>query len=249
MTLKATMKQIQSSLLTALAVLWSGVAGAQVTNDYSFTNYSFTVVVNQAVPDANASGLTSVASFTGMVGDISDITLSLNLGSAPGDSAFNGDLYAYLVGPNGGFAILLNRVGVGDTGTAFGYNDTGFNLTFAASGNDIHFYQDFSHSLNGSGQLTGTWNVDGRAIDPASPPSLYDATSPSATLDSFTGTNPNGNWTLFFADMSAGGISTLNDWTVNITTVPEPPASALLVTGALLLVWLMRRRPCGQASD
>ena len=237
------MKQIQLCLLTALAVLWSGIAGAQVTNNYSFTNYSFTVVVDQAVPDANASGLTSVASFTGMVGDISDITLSLNLGSAPGDSAFNGDLYAYLVGPNGGFAILLNRVGVSGTGTAFGYSDAGFNLTFAASGNDIHFYQDFSYSLNGSGQLTGTWNVDGRAIDPASPPSLFDATAPSATLNSFTGTNPNGNWTLFLADMSAGGISTLNDWTVNITTIiPEPSAPALFATGAVLLIWYLRRR-------
>ena len=195
------MKKIKLSLLTVLAALWAGVAGvagAQVTN-----NYSFTVDVNQNVPDANASGLTSVASFTGMVGDISDITLSLNLGSAPGDLAFNGDLYAYLVGPNGGYAVLLNRTGVSDTGTAFGYSDTGFNMTFAAGGNDIHFYQNFSYNLNGSGQLTGTWGVDGRAIDPASDPSLFDTTAPSATLDSFTGTNPNGDWTLFLADMSA----------------------------------------------
>ena len=78
------MKQIKLSLLTALAALWASVAGAQVTN-----NYSFTVAVNQNVPDASASGLASVASFTGMAGDISDITLSLNVGSAPGDSAFN----------------------------------------------------------------------------------------------------------------------------------------------------------------
>ena len=233
------MKQIKLSLLTALAAMWAGVAGAQVTN-----NYSFTVDVNQNVPDANASGLTSVASFTGMAGNISDITVSLNIGSAAGDSAFNGDLYAYLVGPNGGYTVLLNRVGVSATGTAFGYSDTGFDVTFATGGNDIHFYQDFSYSLNGSGQLTGTWGVDGRAIDPASSPSLFDATSPSALLSSFTGTNANGDWTLFLADMSAGGQSFLNDWTVNITTVPEPSVWALLVTGALLLVYLNHRRFC-----
>jgi len=232
------MKQIQLSLLTVLAASWAGVAGAQVTN-----HYSFTVDVNQNVPDANISGLTSVASFTGMMGKISDLNVSLNIGNAAGDTAFNGDLYAYLAGPNGGYAVLLNRAGVSGTGTAFGYSDTGFNVTFAAGGNDIHFYQNFSYSLNGSGQLTGTWGVDGRAIDPASAPSLFDTTAPSATLDSFTGTNPNGDWTLFLADMSAGGISTLNDWTANIiTTVPEPPTSALLVTGTLLLVWWMRRR-------
>ena len=231
------MKQIQLSLLTVLAALWAGVAGAQVTN-----NYSFTVDVNQNVPDANASGLTSVASFTDMVGDISAITVSLDFGNAAGDTAFNGDLYAYLAGPNGGFAVLLNRAGVSGTGTPFGYSDTGFNVTFVAGGNDIHFYQNFSYSLNGSGQLTGPWGADGRAIDPASDPSLFDTTARTATLDSFTGTDPNGDWTLFLADLSTGGQGVLNNWTVTITTAPEPPAPALLVTGALLLVWWRRRR-------
>jgi subtilisin-like proprotein convertase family protein len=234
--LEATMKQIKLSLLTVLAVLWAGVASAQVTN-----NYSFNVDVNQNVTDANASGLTSVGSFTGMVGEISDISVSLNLGNAAGDMAFNGDLYAYLTGPNGGYAVLLNRVGVSGTGTPFGYSDTGFKMTFVASGNDIHFYQNFSYSLNGSGQLTGTWGADGRAIDPASPPSLFDITARTATLDSFTDTDPNGVWTLFLADLSAGSQDVLNDWTVNIITVPEPPASALLVTGALLLVCTTRK--------
>lgn len=236
MIFEATMKRIKFSLLTALAVLWAVGAGAQVTN-----NYSFTLDVNQTVPDANASGLTSVGNFIGMVGNISSISVSLNLGNAAGDTAFNGDLYAYLAGPNGGYAVLLNRTGVSDTGTAFGYSDTGFNVTFATGGNDIHFYQNFSYSLNGDGQLTGTWGVDGRPIDPASDPSLFDSTASSATLDSFTGSNPNGNWTLFLADMSAGGQGFLNNWTVNITTVPEPPATALLVTGALLLAWWRRR--------
>ena len=232
------MKPIQLSLLTVLAVLWAGVAGAQVVTN----NYSFTMDVNQNVPDANASGLTSVASLTDMVGNISAISVSLDFGNAAGDLAFNGDLYVYLAGPNGGYAVLLNRVGVSDTGTAFGYSDTGLNVTFADDGNDIHFYQNFSYSLNGDGQLTGTWGVDGRAIDPASDPSLFDATARSATLDSFTGTNPNGDWTLFLADMSAGGQGSLNNWTVNITTVPEPPAPALFATGALLLIWCLRRR-------
>jgi MYXO-CTERM domain-containing protein len=231
------MKQIKLSLLTVLAALWAGVAGAQVTN-----NYSFTVDVNQSVPDANASGLTSVGNFSGIFGNITDISVSLNITNAPGDTAFNGDLYAYLAGPNGGYAVLLNRAGVSGTGTPFGYSDTGFNMTFTAGGNDVHFYQNFSYSLNGSGQLTGTWGADGREIDPASPPSLFDTTARTATLGSFTDTDPNGTWTLFLADLSAGGQGVLNNWTVNVTTVPEPPAMALLGMGALLLVRCMRRR-------
>jgi MYXO-CTERM domain-containing protein len=90
--------------------------------------------------------------------------------------------------------------------------------------------------------LTGTWGADGREIDPASPPSLFDSTASTANLDSFTGTSPNGTWTLFLADLSAGSQGFLNNWTVNISTVPEPPAMALLGMGALLLVRWMRRR-------
>ncbi len=52
--------------------------------------------VNQVVPDANASGLTSVASFTDMAGNIAAISVSLNFGNAAGGLAFNGDLYSYL---------------------------------------------------------------------------------------------------------------------------------------------------------
>lgn len=62
----------------------------------------------------------------GLTGTISDLTLSLNL-----NGRNNADLYAYLTGPNGGFAILLNRVEVaGDN--PFGYQDTGFRITLSA---------------------------------------------------------------------------------------------------------------------
>src|ERR1043166_7457109 len=46
---------------------------------------------------------------------------------------------------------------------------------------------------NGNGQLTGTWQADGRS-DPLS--------SSRGSLTDFNGLNPNGTWTLFFADQS-----------------------------------------------
>ncbi len=226
--------------LGILFALWTAAVSAQTTN------YNFTFPANVAVPDGNVNGLALATNLTGMGSLMTRVTVSLDI-----TGGFNGDLYAYLRGPNGGFAVLLNRTGV-TAGNAFGYSDTGFNITFddSANNNDIHFYQSSDYNLNGGGELTGDWSSDGRAIDPLSSPSLFDTTASSATLNSFTGTNPNGDWTLFLADMSAGGTSTLNDWTVNIiTTVPEPPASALLVTGAVLLACWMRRRPCGQTSD
>src|SRR5215468_1960089 len=101
------MKNIKRLTCSAVLALWATVATAQVNN------YSFNGTVNQNIPDANPGGLTVAANLTGMVGSISNIELSLSISSAAGSTAYNGDLYAYLVGPNGGYAVLLNRPGVG----------------------------------------------------------------------------------------------------------------------------------------
>ncbi|HWC59961.1 MAG TPA: PEP-CTERM sorting domain-containing protein [Verrucomicrobiae bacterium] len=227
------MKALRSTLTAAAVVFWTAAAGAQ-------GNYSFTNTVSQTIPDGSASGLTLAGNFTGMNGSISDISLSLNIGNAPGSTAYNGDLYAYLAGPNGGFSVLLNRTGVG-TGNAFGYNDTGFNVTFALAGSpaNIHFYQAGSFNVTG-GQLTGTWAPDGRTVDPLSPPSSFDA-SGTAGLDSFVNTNPNGTWVLFLADVSGGNTAQVNGWTLNIGTVPEPSAWALMAVGIFAFVKFRRR--------
>jgi subtilisin-like proprotein convertase family protein len=209
-----------------LLCLWTTTASAQTTN------YNFSFSPNAAVPDGNASGLALNANVTGVNGGIADLTVSLDI-----SGGYNGDLYAYLRGPNGGFSVLLNRTGVTD-GNSFGYDDTGFNVTFAdsAAGN-IHFYQNLTYDLNGSGQLTGDWQPDGRAIDPLSAPSVFETTQPTSLLDSFNGTDPNGTWTLFLADLSGGGQSTVVNWSLSIETVPEPSSCALLGIGILLAAW------------
>ncbi|MGA2246323.1 MAG: PEP-CTERM sorting domain-containing protein [Verrucomicrobiota bacterium] len=197
------------------------------------SNYNFAFPVNLAVPAGDANGLALNENLTGINGIINSLTVSLDI-----SSGYNGDLYAYLRGPNGGFAVLLNRVGA-TSGDAFGYSDTGFNVTFddSAAGN-IHHYQDFVYDLNGSGQLTGTWQPDGRAIDPQSSPSQFDSTSPTALLNSFSGTVPNGTWTLFLADLSSGAQSTVINWSVNIDTVPEPGTLSLFTLCGCLVAWL-----------
>jgi subtilisin-like proprotein convertase family protein len=231
------MKAIRLTLATAGIALWTAAATAQ--------SYSFGGTVNQNIPDANPGGLTIATNLTGMAGSISNITLSVNITNAAGSTAYNGDLYAYLVGPNGGFAVLLNRSGVG-SGNSFGYNNTGFAVTFGMFGTsgNIHFYQP-GGSYNGAGQLVGTWTPDGRAIDPQSAPSLFDSTSPTALLDSFVGTDPNGTWYLFFADLAGGNTSQLVSWTLNLETVPEPSTWALMAVGVLALI---RSRRFGQGA-
>jgi hypothetical protein len=58
--------------------------------------------------------------------------------------------------------------------------------------------------------------------------------------------NPNGTWTLFIADLSAGAQSQLVGWSLNVTAaeVPEPVNVALgIFAGVFLMVILVRSRP------
>ncbi len=200
------------------------VRGQSITNDFSFSE-----IIN--VPDGDANGLATSRFLSGMTGTITNVSVTLKISSSLAEPAFNGDLYAYLRGPNDGFAVLLNRTGL-TSGNPFGYDETGFDVTFSTStANNIHLYRNFTYTLNIEGQLTGNWQPDGRMIDPQSSPSLFDSVEPSAMLDSFNGTNPNGNWTLFLADVSSGGKSQLVSWGLQIQTVPEPSSWLLFAMG------------------
>ena len=156
---------------------------------------------------------------------------------------FNGDLYAYL-SHDGILVPLLNRVGVTATAPAsdFGYSDSGFAVTFSQSaGHDVHFYDQFSPTITG-GQLTGSWQPDGRTISPLSAAASFDSAS-QISLDAFNGHDPNGSWTLFIADVSAGGgQSQLTSWELDITAVPEPGEWALVMGLVSLGVWAGRKR-------
>jgi len=167
---------------------------------------------------------------------ITDISVQLDI-----TGGFNGDLYAYLAGPSGQFSVLLNRVGVSGT-SAYGYSDAGFNITLATSGTqgDVHTYQLSSPTFV-SGQLTGTWSADGRNVDPLATGSLIGGTSATLGLGNLIGTDPDGVWTFFIADLSPGDQSTIQSVILNIMTVPEPQTWAML-GGGLAVLWLARRR-------
>jgi subtilisin-like proprotein convertase family protein len=214
------MKQnaILTALLLAAAPVW-----AQTVVTTSFTNNTVA-----SIPAGNPVGVTEQFTVSGLGGSVTNVQLQLDI-----TGGFNGDLYAYLVDPAGQMAVLLNRAGV-TSGNPFGYSDAGFNITLAATGNDIHYYDSYTPTITG-GQLTGTWAADGRNIDPQSAGSVFGSTLPTAGLNLYSGLNGgdmNGTWTLFVADMVAGGGSpTLNSFVLTIMTVPEPQTWVMLGGG------------------
>jgi subtilisin-like proprotein convertase family protein len=226
------MKLTTSFISTVLGLICLVSTQAQAQTNFTYSSGT----INVGVPDGNPVGVTRSTTLAGLSGYVSSVSVTLDI-----TGGFNGDLYAYLADPNGNLAVLLNRVGVG-SGNAFGYGDTGFNITLNSSAaNNIHGYGS-SYSVNGSGQVTGTWLADGRAINPQSSSSAFDTASTAANLSVFNNLIPNGQWTLFISDLSGGSSSTLVSWGMTIVTVPEPQTWALAVSGGVGLLLAMRRR-------
>ena len=189
--------------------------------------------LNLVIPDGQASGVANFESISTPIHQISSIEVSLTI-----SGNFNGDLYCYLQhGTN--LSVLLNRPGrTGANGD--GYDDSGFAITLDdnAPRGDIHNYQGVLRPPAGT-PLTGLWQPDGRYIDPDS---VLNTDPRNAMLNLFNGADPNGDWTLFVADVSAGGTSVLNSWQLIINPVPEPSTAALVGIGSLLLLGRVRRR-------
>ncbi len=203
--------------------------------------------VSQPIPDNDPSGIARTFQTSGLtVGVPYDLTVRLSV-EPTGFGAFNGDYYAYLLhetasGSEFRLAVLMNRVG-SSASQPNGYSDSGFQLTFSDSAlQDIHQYRV---SLGGAptGLVSGTWQPDGRSMDP----SLALDTSPrSAFLAPLGQMDPNGHWTLFVADMEAGGSGKLTGWEVravpSATVIPEPSTVWMLGIGSAAAMGCRRRR-------
>ena len=200
-----------------------------VTGRGQFVEYTG---INAAIPDDDASGLMDQRLVTGVATDFGGLQVTLNL-SGNEAPAFNGDLYATL-SHNGTLVVLLNRPGR-DAGLPFGYGDSGLSITFddQAGAPDAHTYRlGLAGPFPSPGAVTGVVSTDGRLVDP----DLVETASPrSGSLNDFVGGDPNGQWTLFVADLSSGGAARLDSWAINFIPVPEPVPASLMLVGALCL--------------
>lgn len=185
------------------------------------TNWTTGFANGGVVPDNSPGGWSDTRTVGAIpAGTFNSLSVNLNL-----TGGWNGDLYAYLV-HDSGFSVLLDRVGTGVSGvSSFGYGDAGMNVTLAASGTSIHQY---GGNNTFSSTPTGTWLTD----------------NTSGSLGSFLTTNPNGSWSLFIADLSGGGVSTVQSWGLQMDIVAVPEVEtwvAAALAGAFGAFWLSRQ--------
>jgi len=183
------------------------------------TNWNSGFANGQVVPDNNLSGWSDTRTVSAIpAGTFNSLAVTLHL-----TGGWNGDLYAYLVHDTG-FTVLLDHVGAGLSGP-FGYGDAGMGVTLASSGTSIHQYGGINTF---SGAPTGTWQTD----------------NTSGSLGSFLTTNPNGSWSLFIADTSGGGVTTVAEWGLQMDIVAVPEVEtwvAAALAGAFGAFWLNRQ--------
>jgi len=228
---KIMKKHILIGLMFFGVAIWTAPAAIYYQGTVSGGGTSSGVgTMNTTITDGNPIGMMNqiaVSGFSLGVGQTADIQVTLNV-----SGGVNSDLYAYL-SYNGSSVVLLNRIGV-SSGNAFGDTGSGLNNVVLSDAGSANI-----HTLTGSSAVSGTYQADGNNISPLGAASTFSSGGGTETLDAtFGNMSPNGTWTLYFADVVAGGGNeTLNGWNLDITAVPEPVNWALAVFGGMLGMW------------
>lgn len=218
-----------TSFNSLLAVAGLGIAifvassgrsdGATVVQTYSSTP-------GAVVPDNNLSGLVDTIDVSTAMTSVDKVTVTIET-----TGGWAGDIYAYLH-YDGVTSILLNRPARTLAAPA-GSSASSMTITLDDSAvSDIHGV------TVGADPITGTFQPDGRNVDPLT---VTDASPRTTNLGDFIGADPTGVWSLFIADVSAGDEATLVSWSISLTgdVVPEP---SIAILGALGLLLSFRRR-------
>lgn len=189
------------------------------------TNWSSGFVNGTTIPDNNPSGWTDSRNVNTMpAGTLAGVAVNIQMASG-----WTGDLYAYLV-HGSGFVVLLDRVGT--PGLTFGYGAGNLSITLADDGFNGGTYNGI-HTYGGGNTSLTTWNADNSGT-----------TSAPGSLGSFLSTNPNGAWSLFVADLSGGGMTTVQSWGLQMDIVAVPEVEtwvAAALAGAFGAFWLNRQ--------
>lgn len=194
---------------------------------------------NPIIPDANMTGWVSGGRVFGIEGTIDTVEVLLDF-----EDGWNGDLYGYLW-HQGHMIVLLNRPGSSEQ-EPWGSMAQGFDVTLSDSAR----VNIDDAVVRGRDPTIGLFKPDGRNSDPLDLAALCDV--PRATFtDTFGGLDPNGDWFVFFADLSGGAQTRVDSWGLRIYTcpptpiAPEPSTAALsiLALGCISYIRRRTRRP------
>jgi subtilisin-like proprotein convertase family protein len=196
------------SVTSSSVALWLSTAGV----------FSADYAVNRAIPDGNFIGISDTRTVSTPLHSVTNVKVRLKI-----SGTYNGDLFCYLA-HGSGYSVLLNRVGR-TAGNPFAYDDPGLEVTFDdAATNDVHRYRAIvtgNENIPLGTNLMGTWVVDGRTNRPTE---VLNTDARPALLNVFTNQDPNGNWTVYVADMVGGDSHTLVSWGLEISGTEEPPS-------------------------
>jgi subtilisin-like proprotein convertase family protein len=204
--------------VVSLAALTLSLAAADPVRAQTFSNPT-----GFAIPASSSAGAAALYPseilVSGIQGAVGKVTATLTL-----SHQWPADVDILLVGPQGQNVVLMS-----DSGSSVSITDVVFT-----------FDDDAANALGFGGPLvSGTYrptNLGGTGSDgfPAPAPALSGAT----TLATFTGTNPNGLWSLYVYDDDLVSTGSLGGW--SLTFVPEPGAAGQ--GAALLAVLALQQR-------
>ncbi len=201
-------KNIRIQILTSAMVFAFGANMALA--DFTFSG-------SGAIPDGNPVGLSSIGTVSGLPTypyRVAAVSVMLDVSGVPSYGGFNGDLYAYLVGPDSSTRVDLIGSAAGD-GT-FSKAGSGMQITLSDSAS-----QSYQNAVQTGGALfTGTYR-------------------PVVSLGKFIGLPSNGTWRLYIEDQSKGSVSTLNSWSLAISTASVPEPDQVAAMGLLGLMGLV----------
>jgi subtilisin-like proprotein convertase family protein len=141
----------------------------------------------------NANPYPSTIDVSGLTGNITNITVSLNNMR----HSFPRDLDVVLFGPAANSVLFTNRLG-----GAPGISNVTYTFAIGAP------------ALGLTNVPSGTYGVVGTSYSGAGLPGAISG----ADLNNFIGTTPNGTWRLFVYDDAGGDAGFIDSWTLNLTT-------------------------------
>ncbi len=157
------------------------------------------------------------------------------------DHSRAGDLTVKLVSPAGTEIFLMNRpgaAGVWGDGTPHGSARGSTGRLSAAFPVTFHDNAELSSHEMGNGP---SYPIIGNAGPSQFRPSANGYSQGNALLGLLAGEQAAGQWTLIVGDAAPDNAGVLEQWSIEVTTIPEPAAATLLAAGLVLLASRRRR--------